>query len=132
MKPRKRTVLWIVPLLVIGVFYYFYGPQDDITENDSIDYIKNISLVDNSNLTNGQAFNNYCEKGNWVYFETQKRQNVVEFKGECPVDGSIHPVNLQFIVNDEINGYTVGVLLLNHVKQTDEEREAYIQTIYNH
>lgn len=131
MKPRKRTVLWIVPLLVIGVFYYFYGPQDDITENDSIDYIKNISLVDNSNLTSGQAFHNYCEKGNWVYFETQKRQNVVEFKGECPVEGTIQPVNLQFIINDEINEHTVGVLLVNHVQQTDEQREAFIQMVYN-
>ena len=131
MKPRKRTVLWIVPLLIIGVFYYFYGPQDDITENDSIDYIKNISLVDNSNLTNGQAFNNYCEKGNWVYFETQKRQNVVEFKGECPVEGTIQPVNLQFIINDEINEHTVGVLLVNHVQQTDEQREDFFQMVYN-
>lgn len=131
MKLGKRTILWIVPLLVIGVFYYFYGPQDDITQNESIDYIKNLSLVDNSNLTNEQAFHNYCEEGNWVYFETQKRQNVVEFKGECPVDENIQPVNLQFIVDDELNQYTVGVLLLNHVQQTDEAREAYIQTVYN-
>ena len=131
MKVGKRTILWIVPLIIIGVFYYFYGPQDDITENDSIDYIKNLSLVDNSNLTNEQAFQNYCEEAKWVYFETQKRQNVVEFKGECPVDGNIQPVNLQFIVNDEINQHTVGVLLLNHVQQTDKEREAYIQAVYN-
>lgn len=132
MKPGKRTILWVVPLLIIGVFYYFYGPKDDITENESINYIKSLSLVDNSNLTNEQAFHNYCEEGKWVYFETQKRQNVVEFKGECPVDGNIQPVNLQFIVNDELTQYTVGVLLLNHVQQTDEEREAYIQTIYNY
>ena len=131
MKPGKRTVLWIVPLLIIGVFYYFYGPQDDITENDSINYIKSISLIDNSNLTNEQTFHNYCEKANWIYFETQKKQNVVEFKGECPVDGTIQPVNLQFIVNDEINEHTVGVLLFNHVQQTEEQRQAFIQTVYN-
>lgn len=130
MKVGKRTILWIVPLIIIGVFYYFYGPQDDITENASIDYIKNLSLVDNSNLTNEQAFQNYCEEAKWLYFETQKRQNVVEFKGECPVDGNIQPVNLQFIVNDEINQHTVGVLLLDHVQQTDKEREAYIQAVY--
>ena len=131
MKVGKRTVLWIVPLFILGLFYYFYGPQDDITENDSITYIKQLSLVDNSNLTNEQAFNSYCEKGNWVYFETQKRQNVVEFKGECPVDGTIQPVNLQFIVNDDIDEHAVGVLLLNHVQQTDEQRQTYIQTVYN-
>ena len=130
MKPGKRTVLWVVPLLIIGVFYYFYGPKDDITENESINYIKSLSLVDNSNLTNEQAFHNYCEEGKWVYFETQKRQNVVEFKGECPVNGNIQPVNLQFIVNDDLTQHTVGVLLLNHVQQTDEEREAYIQLVY--
>ncbi|MGM9950027.1 MAG: glucosamine 6-phosphate synthetase [Lysinibacillus sp.] len=130
MKPTKRTVLWIVPILIIGVFYYFYGPKDDITENEHIDYIKAQALVENSNLPVGEAFERYCSKSEWVYFETQKRQKVVEFKGECPHGKAAQPVNLQFLVDEEGDDFVVGVLLVDHVQQTEEERTSYIHTVY--
>lgn len=130
MKPTKRTILWIIPILIIAVFYYYYGPKDEITENNYIDMIKDQILVENSNMTAKEAFNRYCSKSEWVYFETQKRQKVVEFKGECPVKTTTEPVNLQFLVEDENDQYVLGVLLLNHVQQTEEERESYIQTVY--
>lgn len=130
MKPTKRTVLWIVPILIIGVFYYFYGPKDAITENEHIDYIKAQTLVENSKLPVGEAFERYCSKSEWVYFETQKRQKVVEFKGECPNGKAVQPVNFQFLVDEEGDDFVVGVLLVNHVQQTEEERTSYIQTVY--
>lgn len=130
MKPTKRNILWIVPILIIAIFYYFYGPKDTIHENEHINLIKKQKLVENSNLTIEEAFNSYCSKEEWVYFETQKRQKVVEFKGECPVEDKVQPVNLQFLVEEE-NEFVIGVLLLNHVQQTEEERETYIQTVYN-
>lgn len=131
MKPSKRNILWIVPILIIAIFYYFYGPKDAITENNHIETIKNQTLAGNSNLTIEEAFNSYCSKSEWVYFETQKRQKVVEFKGECPVKDEVQPVNLQFLVEEEKDDFVLGVLLLNHVQQTEAEREAYIQTVYN-
>ncbi|MFF5994863.1 glucosamine 6-phosphate synthetase [Lysinibacillus sp. KU-BSD001] len=130
MKVTKRTVLWIVPILLIGAFYYFYGPKDAITENAYIDYVKSQTLVDNSNLTVEQAFNNYCEVSDWVFFETQRGQKVVEFKGKCPVEEITQSVNLQFLVDDEQTEHTVGAMLLNDVKQSSEERDTFIQTIY--
>ena len=130
MKPTKRTVLWIVPILIIGIFYYFYGPKDDITENEHIDYIKAQTLGEDSNLPVGEAFERYCSKSEWVYFETQKRQKVVEFKGECPGGKSAQPVNLQFLVDEEGDGFILGALLVDHVQQTEEERASYIRTVY--
>lgn len=132
MKPTKRNILWIVPILIIAIFYYFYGPKDTITENKYIDMIKGQILVKNSEMSIDEAFNRYCSKGEWVYFETQKGQKVVEFKGECPVEDAPQSVNLQFLVADENDDFTIGVLLLNHVQQTEQEREAYIQTVYQH
>ncbi|MGN7115302.1 hypothetical protein [Lysinibacillus odysseyi] len=129
MKPTKRTILWIVPILIIAIFYYFYGPKDEVTENKDIEMIKGQLLAENSNMTIGEAFNRYCSKNEWVYFETQKRQKVVEYKGECPVKEATQPVNLQFLVEDN-NSYVIGVLLLNHVQQTPEERESFIQSVY--
>ncbi|PKC50811.1 hypothetical protein RhiirA1_485295 [Rhizophagus irregularis] len=38
----KRTILWIVPIIIIVIFWYFYGPKDEITDNEYISYIKEI------------------------------------------------------------------------------------------
>ncbi|WP_332651257.1 glucosamine 6-phosphate synthetase [Lysinibacillus sp. 54212] len=130
MKLSKRTVLWIVPLLIIGAFYYFYGPKDAITKNDFIDYVKQQSLVDNSDISAEKALKNYCKDSNWVFFKTQRGQNVVEFKGECPVQKNTQPVNIQFIINEEKDDMTVGVMLLNHVQQSPEDRDKYLQLVY--
>ncbi|MEO4052821.1 glucosamine 6-phosphate synthetase [Solibacillus sp. CAU 1738] len=131
MKPSKRTILWIIPFIILGIFVYFYGPKKDITENEYIQYIKQVSLVENSNLSAEQTLGNFCKNGKWVYFQTQKRLHVVEFKGECPVDNVVQPINLQFVVEEDRSSYEVGVLLLNHVQQTPEERTKYIEQVYN-
>lgn len=130
MNLSKRTVLWLVPLFIIGVFYYYYGPKEEITENDYINFVKQQSLVDNSDISAEQALKNYCKEGKWVFFKTQRGQIVVEFKGECPVEKNIQPVNIQFLVNDEKDKLTVGVLLLNHIVQSSDERDQYLQLVY--
>lgn len=130
MKLSKRTVLWIIPLLIIGVFYYFYGPKDEITDNEYIDFVKKQSLVENSELTAEQALNNYCKNSSWIFFKTQRGQSVVEFKGECPVEKKVKPINLQIMVNDDNNKQTLGVLLIDNIQQTSEKRDQYLQTVY--
>lgn len=83
----KRTFLWIVPLIIIGIFWYFYGPQEEITDNEYISYIKETKINKSDSVTLDEAFTKYCEEGKWVYFQTQKNQHVVEYKGTCPVNG---------------------------------------------
>ncbi len=78
-----------------------------------------------------QAFENFCNEGKWVFFKTQKGQHVVEFKGECPVNNEVNPINLQFVVEEDRSSYEMGALLLNHVQVTAEEREKYIEQVYN-
>lgn len=131
MKVGKRTILWIVPIVVIGIFVYFYGPKKEITDNEYIQYIKQQSLVENSNISAAQAFESFCDEGKWVFFKTQKGQPVVEFKGECPVNNEVKPVNLQFVIEEDRSSYEVGVLLLNHVQQTAEERAQYIEQVFS-
>lgn len=126
----KRTILWIVPIGIIGIFYYIYGPQKEITNNDYISYVQQLPLAENSNVSIEETLANYCEKSSWVFFKTQMRKNVVEFKGKCPVEGEIQPVNLQFVVDKEITDHTLGVMLINNVQQTDDDRDQYIQQAY--
>ena len=131
MQRRKRTIFWVIPIAIIGVFFYFYGPKSDITDNEYINYIQQVSLVEDSNLTIHDALNNYCEKSEWIFFKTQREERVVEFKGECPVEQDVKPVNFQFIVNKDITEHDLGVLLLNHVQQTEEDREKFINLVYS-
>lgn len=55
-KLSKRNILWIVPIGILGVFWYFYGPQKDITDNEYITYVKNYSFENNQkSLESGLA-----------------------------------------------------------------------------
>ncbi|MGE7666064.1 glucosamine 6-phosphate synthetase [Ureibacillus composti] len=125
----KRTILWIVPLIIIGIFWYFYGPQEEITDNEYISYIKETKINKSDSVTLDEAFTNYCKEGKWVYFQTQKNQHVVEYKGTCPVNGEKNEVNLQFVVEKDQSNYDTGVLLLNGVQQEADQRDEFLQTV---
>lgn len=123
----KRTILWIVPILIIVIFWFFYGPKEEITDNEYISYIKQEKLNENSK-TYEEAFAS-CEEGKWIYFKTQKEQHVVEFKGTCPQDETMKKVNLQFIVEDDRSDYKLNVLLLDSVQQSAEQRDLFINKV---
>lgn len=125
----KRTILWIVPILIIAIFWYFYGPQEEITDNEYITYIKEETINESSNQTFDQAFSNHCEKGKWVYFKTQRNQHVVEYKGSCEVEGKLSEVNLQYVVEDDQKDYQMGVLLLDGEQQSEKIRDDFIQNM---
>ncbi|MEG0385952.1 hypothetical protein [Solibacillus cecembensis] len=129
MGKKKRTIFWIIPIAILGIFVYFFGPKDTITDNEYIDYMKAATLTSDSPLTTEVAFSNVCEKGGWEYFETKMLDRVVEYKGECTVDGKLEPVNVQFIVEKDKSSHIIGAMLVNTVQQTDEQRDAFIQSL---
>lgn len=124
----KRTILWIVPIAIIAIFWYFYGPQEEITDNDYITYIKE-SPINGSDVSFDNAFANHCTESKWVYFKTQKNDNVVEFKGACQVKNKETDVNLQFVVEDGQKSYDLGVLLINGEQQTEEQRDEILKIV---
>jgi len=124
-KLSKRNILWIVPIGILGVFWYFYGPQKDITDNEYITYVKNYSF-DNSNKTLELGFANACQNPYWVYFETQKGQDVVEFKGDCPVKNKTEKVNVQFLVDRDMTNVRNGAMLVDNKMQEEADRDKYL------
>lgn len=129
MDKRKRTIFWIIPIGVIGVFFYFFGPQKAVTDNDYITYIQATPIIENSNITTEQAFKNYCEESHWEYFQTKMMEHVVEFKGECKIEDKVQPVNLQYVVEKGQTDYRVGAMLINGEQQTEDQRTAFMNTI---
>lgn len=124
-KLTKRNILWIVPIGILGVFWYFYGPQKDITDNEYITYVKNYS-VENSSQSLEKAFNSTCKNSKWIYFETQKRQDVVEFEGECPINNKEEKVNVQFLVDRDMKNVKKGAMLVNSEIQNETDRDEFI------
>lgn len=130
MKLTKRNILWLVPIIIIIIFWYFYGPKEEITDNEYIDYVKQ-STYKSQSKTYEEAFANYCKEGKWVYFQTSKNQNVVEFKGTCPNEKKNADVNLQFIVDEDKKNYTIGAMLLDGKQLSEEEKDKFIQLFFD-
>lgn len=124
-KLSKRNILWIVPIGILGIFWYFYGPQKDITENEYITYVKNYS-VENSSKSLDKAFGSACKNPYWVYFETQRGQDVVEFQGDCPINNKNEKVNVQFLVDRDMTKVTYGAMLIDSVLQEETDRDEFI------
>ncbi|MGE7693772.1 glucosamine 6-phosphate synthetase [Lysinibacillus sp. NPDC094177] len=124
-KLTKRNILWIVPIGILGVFWYFYGPQKDITDNEYITYVKNYSF-ENSSKTLESGFANTCKNPYWVYFETQKGQDVVEFKGDCPVNNKAAKVNVQFLVDRNMTNVRYGAMLIDNKMLEEADRDKYL------
>ena len=124
-KLSKRNILWIVPIGILGVFWYFYGPQKDITDNEYITYVKNYSY-ENSTKTLESAFASACENPYWVYFETQKGQDVVEFEGDCTVNNEVAKINVQFLVDNDITSVQSGAMLVDSKMQEEADRDEFL------
>ncbi|MGY4795362.1 glucosamine 6-phosphate synthetase [Lysinibacillus fusiformis] len=124
-KLSKRNILWIVPIGILGVFWYFYGPQKDITDNEYITYVKNYSY-ENSTKTLESAFASACENPYWVYFETQKGQDVVEFEGDCTVNNEVAKINVQFLVDNDITSVQSGAMLVDSKMQEEADRDQFL------
>ena len=75
---------------------------------------------------NEAAFANSCEKLGWEYFQTKMFEHVVEFKGECNVNNTLQPVNLQFIVEKDQSSHRVGAMLINGEQQTEQQRDEFL------
>jgi len=124
-KLSKRNILWIVPIGILAVFWYFYGPQKDITDNEYITYVKNYSY-ENSTKTLERAFASACENPYWVYFETQKGQDVVEFEGDCTVNNEVAKINVQFLVDNDITSVQSGAMLVDSKMQEEADRDEFL------
>lgn len=129
MKVSKRNILWAVPILLIIALFYYFKPSESV--DHYIAFAEEAVLVEDSTYTFKETFNQYCNESNWEYFETSKRVDVVEFKGQCEVDGENQPVNLQLILEEDLKEYTVGALLVNYTPIKGEEKQNLIQHIYD-
>ncbi|OCS90482.1 hypothetical protein [Caryophanon latum] len=117
----KRTIYWIIPLGILVALGIYYWPQEEITDNEFIEYVQTTTYNETTYAT---LMDNNCSETNWVYFATNKRQDVVEFKGTCAVDGKDQKLNVQFLVDPDMTTVDVGAMLIANEKVEDKKRDA--------
>lgn len=132
MGKKKRTFFWIIPIAVLGVFIFLFGPKKPVTDNEYVQYIQAAPVVENSNITTEDALENYCEKSKWEYFQTKMMERVVEFKGDCKVDDQLQAVNIQYVVEKDQANYRIGAMLVSGEQQSEEQKTAFLKTISQH
>ncbi|MEE1130133.1 MAG: glucosamine 6-phosphate synthetase [Caryophanon sp.] len=117
----KRTIYWIIPLGILVALGVYYWPQEEITDNEFIEYVQTTTY---NETTYAALMDNNCSEKNWVYFATNKRQDVVEFKGTCSVDGEDKKMNVQFLVDSDMTTVDVGAMLIANEKVEEKKRDA--------
>ena len=124
-KYSKRTILWIVPILLIAALIFYFRPASD--QEQYIQAAKAYAVPAHEDITFEQSFNNSCNEGEWTFFETNRGQKVVEFSGECNVKDATQ-VNLQFLMDDDLN-VEIGALLVDYNNVTEDEKPTYFDAI---
>ena len=90
-----------------------------------IHYICKNYSYENSTKTLESAFASACENPYWVYFETQKGQDVVEFEGDCTVNNEVAKINVQFLVDNDITSVQSGAMLVDSKMQEEADRDQF-------
>jgi hypothetical protein len=149
---RKFTMM--VPVILIGMAFFFNVCSAGSKDKDLIEKVKNIYFVKiDKNVTVGKAFDTYkyFKKTNWTAFKDRKDRNYVQFVGSIDLDkkklinqsisdeiNQIQEINVvaQFIVNNddtiELKFFGTEILTNDGEKASEgfSERGSILKTIY--
>ncbi|UZM97264.1 hypothetical protein OL548_18845 [Lysinibacillus sp. MHQ-1] len=56
----------------------------------------------------------------------KKRQDVVEFKGDCSVNNKVAKVNVQFLVDNDRTNVQSGAMLVDSKMQDESDRDQFL------
>lgn len=124
----KRTIFWLIPIGILISLCVYYWPQEEITEHEYIDYVKESAY---GSITYDELMANNCSEQNWVYFATNRGQDVVEFKGTCTIKDEQQKVNLQFLVDENITTVELGAMLIANEQVNEQTRNATLETFHS-
>lgn len=124
----KRTIFWLIPIGILISLCVYYWPQEEITEHEYIDYVKASAY---GSITYDELMANNCSEQNWVYFATNRGQDVVEFKGTCTIKDEQQKVNLQFLVDENVTTVELGAMLIANEQVNEQTRNATLETFHS-
>ncbi|MEG0451131.1 MAG: hypothetical protein RR595_14830 [Lysinibacillus sp.] len=113
--------------VLVGVVF---NAKADITENEYIDAVKNGYVTNATHVKVSDAFNRYFEEPYWRYYEAKTGQHVVELSGNAVATGDEGYAIVQFVVDDNLETFSVGAMKFNDVVFEKEEKWQFVDQVY--
>lgn len=126
----KKIVLFVVIIAcVVGLFLY----KTKSNKDSYIAIVKEGRLQAYSEITIGEAFENFFEESSWDYFEgetaqSKKKSDIVEFRGKCIYTGEEKEIQFQFSVQEE--DFYIVYLALDGVPQEETVLNEILGLVY--
>lgn len=116
----------IISSIISGLLFVIiiFNPELLAGGNIYIEMVQDSHTDVYSEVSYGEAFNNYFTKPKWDYFESESGQQVVEFNGQCLYLNENADVTIQFLLTDlenENHEYMIEVcyLAINDIAQSE-------------
>ena len=87
------------------------------SSNRYVQMVKNAYREDNSDLTYDRAFSGFFGTPRWRYFQSEEKQDVVEFTGDCIYRDVNVKARMQFVIDEEEGTFQATYLAFNEVPQ---------------
>ena len=127
-------IIIVVVAIIIGAFYLVGWRQSVAKEQEIkdlyVEYVKTGSPEAYPDKTYGEAFDMFFANPQWLYFESDKGSDIVQFEGDCEYrDVEVH-ATIQFVIDIDNNSFNFEYLDFNGVPQTELIKYALITKVF--
>ncbi|MDE6851272.1 MAG: rhomboid family intramembrane serine protease [Lachnospiraceae bacterium] len=97
---------------------------------ERIQFIQEAQLNCTPNISYGEALEEFCSDTSWKAFLSKKKNEVVEFHGQCYYRGKEEKIEIQFILNREDEPYIINYFSLSEESQTADEIVHFFDEVF--
>lgn len=117
---RLNKILAVVALICgVIVVVGAVNPDFGLGQQKYIRMVKESTPQLYPDITYGQAFEAFFENGRWIYFQSEDKQDIVEFSGNCTYDGEKAEIRIQFQVWYDEGTYQLYTMGINDEPQSE-------------
>ena len=126
-KIKYSLITLLISIIILCCLFLFIN---SFPKSDPVDFIKTgvIDIYDTKNL--GTAFERYFTNPNWISFETEEGEIIVEFTGELPSSDALSTHLIQFTIYPNEDNFEITYYELNQQSQTYEQLITLLDSIY--
>lgn len=131
----KKTP-FILLILIVFIFSGCSSNASDQVQNITNKNNKYVLMVKNGHpekypdSTYGKSFDKFFGSPTWKYFNSDDKEDVVEFTGKCTYQDVEVKASLQFILNVKAGTFEAGALSFNDVPQNKLITAALLSKVF--
>lgn len=135
---ERRSEAFIMKVLGIGLTLLFslvavqeaHLGEVPVWNAERIQFIQEAHLDSLSEISYGEALEEFCTETKWNAFFSKQNNEIVEFSGRCEYQGRQEEIEMQFTVDMEEESYQIIYLSLGEESQTKDETLDFLREIF--